>query len=517
MIWWIASASAAPGVWLSASDPGFVSPIGVDDGVCDGDEPRFDGSEGQVPVFCPILGAWPPIVRTWRTDPVIAGADGSLPPDLLAIAPEFAATERAWRASAFGGPAGRLGATAPVAPPAFTGADRTAGIDPAADIDVGAIVAGEVRCAIHGVPGAWTTDAPCVAPVGAPIALELFPIVAPGAPDLPLVHVDVPLQPLLVAAESTSRVPWTAVVGAGLAVLIPIAGLAGLAIGRQTAPVPPPPPPKDPEPPVSASPPAPTTPPAPPGPPTDAYLTRQVALLAHPEVRDAAEFVAHSEWVERHRRASMALIAASDALFAQGADLPDGYRSAWNALVDDLRSREQPVARVAKSLRHLLRDPSLAAAAPMDTVVAWRAIMPHTEVVVTDGGKALADQLRVDLIRALLFPYVALGQMVTEAVPRETGLARPVLDVITHPTTFAEVLGWRYEHIELYDRTDADFMLDRDVHVTGVSRDEVWFGMRPADPPDAGVVVRVQRPRLRPTSGDARSMRAHLLVLKETA
>lgn len=509
-------AFAAPEVWVSASDPGFPSPIAVDDGACDGNEARFDGSAGQVPVFCPATGTWPPTVRTWTTDPVVVGPDGALPPDLLDVAPAFAPSERAWRASAYGGPDGRRGAVAPVAPAAFQGSDRTAGIAADADIEIGAIVAGAVRCPIHGVPGAWSMDQPCLVPTDAAVGLDLFPIAVPGAADAALVRVEVPLRPLPAAAP----VDHTRALGALLALfalLVPVAGAAGFALGRQ-APSSSPPPEPIPRPPpvdpvsdeVKASPVAPS-------PLTDSYLVQQVALLAHPKVREAAEFVAHSEWVDRCRRQSALLIAASDALFARGGALPEGYRVAWNQLVDDLRSREQPVARVAKSLKHLLRDPSLAAAAPMDTVVAWRAIMPHTDVAVTDGGQALADRLRVDLIRSLLFPYVALGQLLTEALPLETGLPKPAIDIVAHASVLAEVLGWRYEHVELYERTDADFMLDRDVNVTGVLRDEVWFGLRPAELPEPGIVLRVVRPRLRPLSGDSRSMRGQVLVLKEEA
>ncbi len=434
------------------------------------------------------------VVPAVGTRPVTVHLRADAGTDPLTLAAGLAATEAQWRAAA---------ATTPDGDGAVL------------EGPLGVLPMGDARCDLVAVAGAWAWDGGCR--VRYPAEIQLFPW-RTGGVTTDLVSIEIPALPEPPTAVVPRSPPWGWFVAGATSLTVPLAGAIGFLIGRRVnagertaRAVRPTSRSKPPEAPKSAGGLSAASRSLPPK--LDPYIARQVALLDHRLVREAAEFLAQSDWIERHRKASAMLLATSDELWRRGQDLPNGYREAWKTLADDVRIREEPVARVAKSLKNVLADRAVVEAMPFESRVAWRALMPYTDVTVTDEGKALSRQLFADVARALISPYIALGQFITEALHRETDLPKVEIDIKEHAFDFAEALGFRYEHVELYHRTDADFMLDRDVTVTGVLPEDVWFGLKPVWP-DAGTVLRVQRPCLRGRN-DSRTLRGHVVVFRD--
>ncbi len=189
--------------------------------------------------------------------------------------------------------------------------------------------------------------------------------------------------------------------------------------------------------------------------------------------------------------------------------LPPAYGDAWETAEDEATSAYARLDLYAASLAAALADPeAFVASAPSKVVRLWRALFPATGTA--PDGVALAHQLVADALREAVFAPLALAQLVGEAVPREVAGASITLEA-ARIGAIAAPLGWSYEHVALYARSDADFLLD-DATVTGIPADEVLCGLPTPAEARPGVIVRVRAPVLRPPTGHPGLGRAHLLA-----
>lgn len=475
-------------------------------GACGPDGAPFVGA--GAPVVCPLP---PPLV--WRVEaPDVAVG-------FAAVRDRVGDLDEAWRASLLQGPRGTAPATLVVPDDgwAWSEGDRRALLREDVAVDAGELVGDDLRCVVRAAAGSVDLAPACEVPTAATATLRLFPLVdAAGATSWGLVATIT--RPIVAAPPPPAPTPWLPWTIAGGLAAGHLAWIAA-AFWMSRRPAPPPRAPVPARPPKAKPPerPAPTRPtprPAPPRAPADPYLSRQIALLGdQPALRAWAERLgsdAVGGWLGR----------GDAALTAAGALPPGpvGYAARLDELVRDLRTRHADLARVRGTLDLARRAPErFVESATPDERAAWKAIVPWTEARPADGGAALAAVGDVDLVRTAFVPWLALAQVLIEALPHERPDLPPV-DLGPDPFGAAapdvRALGFAWRHVPLYTARDTDFLLDADVALVGLTPPEIWADL-PAPEVPAGVVVRVRQPILRPLDGAGRPPRAQLVLVRE--
>ena len=476
------------------------------------------------PAGAPFVGAGEPVVcplaptLAWR----VRAPD--LATGFAAVRAHIGDLDDAWRASLLAGPGG----TAPdaLALPAdawiWSNGERRALLREDVAADAGEVVGSGFRCGLRAAAGGVDLAPDCVLPASGDAVVHLFPLLDPtGAPVWGLVATITAEAPAAIAPKPpTPWLPWTiagALAGGHLAWLG-----AALWLSRKPAPKPPtkaPVPPRSatPSPPPKARTPVRPTPrPTPPREPPDPYLHRQIRLLHdQPALRAYRERLGSDAVWAWLTRGEEALAAA-----AEVSPGPPAWNARFDELVRDLRARHADLAHVRATLEPARRSPErFVEAATPEQRAAWRAIVPWTEANPADGGAALAAVGDVDLVRNAFVPWLALAQVLVEALPHE----RPELPPIglgPDPFGAAEpgvrLLGYAWRHVPLYAARDTDFLLDNDVAIVGLPPADLWGDLAPpAVAP--GVVIRVRQPVLRPVGSAGRPPRAQLVVVREEA
>jgi hypothetical protein len=479
---------------IPTTDAWFPPPVVVDDGACGEDDVPFDGRPGTAPAWCP-KGDWPPETRYFEPAapwPVVdqrlaAGVLGELALDLRAV-------DAAWRSSVLG--------EAGSGDWWWTGGAKGAGLRFSDAVDVGRLEAGD-DCVVWGRHGELWVDDDCPVTSAGTATLRLFSADGPGDPDASwlvvvtgkLVHTTSPPAPTPARPSAfTAWIGWAA--AAGVALMVPAAWTLGKA-SALAAPVA-----------AGGSLVAAGFQPAASPAPGDAGLRAQVALLALPALREAAQQLISGLPAHGDRVAAV----LSDSRAARDArELPAAYREAWEHAEASAALAHVRCDVLARTMAAALQDPeAFVASAHHDVVAVWRALFPATEVTPTDGGRALADQLVADVVREAVVAPLALAQLVYEAVPIEIPGPGPAGNAGAVATLATDV-GWSYDHVPLYARTDAEFLLD-DATVSGVRGEDVLLGVPAPAEARPGVIVRVNTPVLRPPPDRPGIGRGHLLA-----
>jgi hypothetical protein len=468
-------------LWTPFAESPPTSPIVAADEHCDGDEAP---ATAEPAMWCPPKG-WPPTPITLRLEPPVVVTDGQIADNVLI---DVTAAARGWAIPAsFAQVALAPGTALTQAGDRWLSPDGSPVGEP---VPIGTING----CVLRDDGAAWVVTDPCPFQAPGPLTISLYPT---GSGALLTIRGDLvePLAPIVAAEPPQRGLVMLAAIGA--IALFPVGLLVGMQLRR---PVPVPQPMQQPPPARAATPlPAEVPPPNP--------FSRLLALQAEPAVRTLVDALLTDGVIADHAARIDALLVASRKLRSKIASTAD-----WEGLERDAFAVADDLKTLAYTLPIGRADPDGLITAPPAVLDVWKRRLPDTEVRVTDGGAALAAAMRADWARTVLVPYVALAQHVHEVVPREARLPARPGDAFDHAAALAARLGYRYEHVPVYGRTDADFLLDRDVTLSGVGRGEL--PSIPADVP-TGTVVRVRVPILRANSPDSRPLRAHLLVLRE--
>ncbi len=575
-LWFSLSYGAPYEIWSSlegvSSPPTPLVALSDTQRKCNGGEPAFTAQSpsNTIPGWCPPDG-WPGTQMRFAVTPSIpTDADPDRPNErqvseawLAPIGRQIMPLDTAWRASYFVGigpgtdtqrlPEGYD--TLPAEAWSWSSGTYFAILADSLEVPLGYLAAGATRCALLGSHGTLRFERPCYLPADTQSAeLLVFSSQPWGHVDRPWwVVASVPIElpdPATTAvqapASAPSQVPWLALL------LLPLGFALGVSAGwflrkpsaspdEPTEPEAPPPlafpTPREPAP-VEAAEPEPPAPddgilahtpePAPSRPAisrleADPYLLAQAQLLEKaPHFRMLAGWLARNDLVDAHETRVAELLDESRELLsrARAQRIPRGYLESWNSLLVDVDQKLQTLFLVRQSLNLILQDPGAARHSSPEVAAAWKLMLPHTDVKVSDKGAALASQLRVDLLRLSVGPAMGLAQFQYEGLPLElpaiAGTQNEELATMALQTaSLAESLGYSYEHIALYGQRDADYMMDKMVTLTPIDRSELLHDLPGHERALAGVICRVIKPLFRPVAPEARPHRAQLLFLRD--